>query len=691
MTAGIWRPARLESWSGARITDVHWGPLNGPDGGVPDLDGDPARIIADVEIEADRGGTYVVEVASDEPGVASAPVEVDLEPGSSRIEVPVEIEGPELWWPRGMGEPRLYRARVRLRAGEAASGAPLLDETSTRFGLRTVELITETDSIGESFFFRINGRPMFARGANVVPLDHFTPRVDPDRYRALFAAAAHAHMNMFRVWGGGIYETDLFYDLADEHGILIWQDFMFANGLYPWDDSFLESVRAEARHQVLRLRNHPSLALWCGNNEITEGWENWGWQTAHGYSAADSSEAWNGYRDLFHGVLPEVLAELDPHRPYWPSSPSIGWGHPESLVRGDSHYWGVWWGLEPFETYGEKVPRFASEFGFQGYPDPATLEAVVGEDDRWLGSPVMRAHQKHPTGVETLRVYLERELGVIGTARLLERAGWSGRGSTDEDGVRDFAFVTQLLQARGMEVALRAHRMSPSTGGTLYWQLNDTWPVASWSSLDHALRTKGLHYAARSAFAPITLGWSTEGGEVLSASDLESSLRGRVEYAYASPGEAVEGGVVEGAVPPGRGRVLARLPLRDLRPGTLVGVRFVPLTPAGGVPSGEREPLTRLTRVVGRWSDLDPHPEGSGITFSLGDWSGDSLAVTVRAARATVGVHLETDGRSLLSDDFFDLLPGEERHLWLVPYDGPGGGRPRIEVWTLNEALSRLR
>jgi beta-galactosidase/beta-glucuronidase len=573
-----------------------------------------------------------------------------------------------------------------------------------------MELVREPDAFGESFRFNVNGRAVFARGANVIPLDHFSPRADSSRYRELFEAAAHANMNMLRVWGGGIYETDRFYDLADEYGILIWQDFMFANGLYPWDPDFLDSVRSEARDQVRRLRDHPSLALWCGNNEIAEGWANWGWQSSHGYSAVDSVEAWAGYQALFHGVLPEILSELDPGRPYWPSSPSIGWGHAESLERGDSHYWGVWWGREPFEVYAEKLPRFASEFGFQAYPAPATMETFASTDELRLGSPEVRAHQKHPTGVETLRVYLERELGAGLTDRLLARAGWSG--PAEEGGLRDFALMTQLLQARGMDVALRAHRMSPRTDGTLYWQMNDTWPVASWSGVDYFGRRKGLHWAARSAFAPVALAWDPERRRVISASDLSEPMPGRVEFAWSGPArrgealgdeadgdqaeddQAVEGGLRPAILVPGRGLDLAALELPELPPGSLVGVRFVPDEGPmpGEVASGPTEgdaSLARFTWTVGRWADLTPHPDGSGVEVSTDAAPGGATYLTVRARRAAVGVHLEADRPGVLSDDFFDLLPGEERRIRFVPVEVLAGP-VTFRVWSLNEALARL-
>ncbi len=203
---------------------------------------------------------------------------------------------------------------------------------------------------------------------------------------------------MLRVWGGGIYEKDIFYDLCDENGILVWQDFMFACDMYPGDSSFLENVEQEARYQVKRLRNHPCISLWCGNNEVDEGWKNWGWQKSLNYSAVDSSEIWHNYLTLFEGILPQTVNALSSDSKYIPSSPRIGWGHKEALNEGDMHYWGVWWGEEPFEMYEKKVGRFMSEYGFQGFPDIRTLDSCVKPEDMNLQSPALLNHQKTSKG-----------------------------------------------------------------------------------------------------------------------------------------------------------------------------------------------------------------------------------------------------------------------------------------------------
>ena len=505
VTSGIWRPVELVAWSGARITDL-WVRTDS-------ILRDGAFLTAEVEVrvsleeaeERAAGGGVPLTLTLSSPDGAFQPVTLQHVPeaGTNRLTAPLRIPSPELWWPNGLGQPHLYTVEATLDAGRRTHAL------RTRTGIRTVELVTEPDSVGESFFFRVNGVPVFMKGANVIPLDHFSPRATAEDHRALFRDVVDANMNMLRVWGGGIYMEDLFYDLADEHGILIWQDFMFANGMYPGDPEFLANVRAEAVDQVRRLRGHPSLALWCGNNEINEGWHNWGWARQYD-SPADSAAVWEAYDAIFHQILPNAVASGDPERPYWPSSPSLGWGNPESLNRGNSHYWGVWHGREPFQVHAEKLPRFSSEYGFQAFPPMKTIETFTEAHDRSLFDPVMLVHQKHPVGNELIRLYMERDYPV-------------------PSAFEDFVYLSQLLQARGMRTAFEAHRRAmPRTMGTLYWQLNDTWPVVSWSGRDYFGRWKALHYAAREAFAPVLISPVLRGDtvEVWGVSDLLEALEG---------------------------------------------------------------------------------------------------------------------------------------------------------------------
>ena len=315
-------------------------------------------------------------------------------------------------------------------------------------------------------------------------------------------------MNMLRVWGGGTYEKDLFYNLCDEMGILVWQDFMFACNMYPGDEVFLENVKQEAEYQVKRLRNHPSMALWCGNNEVSEGWFNWGWQDALNYSDSDSTEIWHNYLKIFEEILPATVAEYSANLPYTPSSPKIGWGHAEALYEGDMHYWGVWWGEEPFEIYEQKVGRFMSEFGFQGFPDLRTFDSCLKPKELNLHSKALLNHQKHPRGMQLIESYMERDFPI-------------------PDDFEDYLYVSQLVQAYGIGMAIEAQRRSmPHCMGTLYWQFNDCWPVISWSSIDYYNRWKALQYKVRDLYKDVLISFeeNENGLEIYGISDRQQDL-----------------------------------------------------------------------------------------------------------------------------------------------------------------------
>ena len=414
-----------------------------------------------------------------------------LKRGPNILRGDVALKNPERWWPNGMGAQKLYNFRY-----EVYFDSVLIAEGRQKVGLRTVELVQDKDNAGRSFYFKVNGIPLFIKGANYIPQDNFLPRVKDSTYKALIRDVKEANMNMLRVWGGGIYENDLFYDLCDENGILVWQDFMFACAMYPGGKKFFDNVRDEAIQNIVRLRKHPCIALWCGNNEIDEGWKNWGWQKQLGYTASDSARILKDYNLIFNVILPNNVHGFDTLRPYIPSTPLHGWGHPESLTEGDSHYWGVWWGKEPFSTYEKKVGRFMSEYGFQGFPDLTTISKFTTPGDRHLGSSVMKTHQKHPTGYEIIDEFMLRDY------------------KKPKD-FESYAYVSQLLQARGIGMAIEAQRRAkPWCMGTLYWQLNDCWPVVSWSSRDYYGKKKALQYRLPQLYAKTLVSPVIENGHV---------------------------------------------------------------------------------------------------------------------------------------------------------------------------------
>jgi beta-mannosidase len=470
VTSGIWRPVTLKAWDDARIENLQVV--------QHEVSEAKATFTAVFEIEAEGKKNTVLSVVND--GNVLATGKVQLQPGVKLYEVDFEIENPQLWWTNGLGEAHLYNIRGELHIGDKHVAQ------DTRIGIRTVELVREKDEQGTSFYFKVNGHPVFMKGANNIPNDIFLPRVTEDNYRKMIETAKNSNMNMLRVWGGGVYEEDLFYDLCDENGILVWQDFMFACAMFPGDEAFLENVRQEAIDNVKRLRNHPSIALWCGNNEILIAWYNWGWkQKEEALNKENADKIWQSYVDIFHKTLPQVVEEYDPQRSYWGSSPSSGLGITTDLVNGDEHYWGVWWGKEPFKNYATHLARFMSEYGFQSFPELSTVRKYAEPEDYDIFSEVMKSHQRSSIGNGTIEYYMLQEY------------------KKPKD-FPSFLYVNHVLQAEGIKFGLEGHRRAmPYNMGSLYWQLNDVWPVASWSSTDYYQKWKALQYYVKKGFETV--------------------------------------------------------------------------------------------------------------------------------------------------------------------------------------------
>lgn len=352
-----------------------------------------------------------------------------------------------------------------------------------------VELVQKPDAHGTSFYFNINGKPVYMRGANYIPSDAFVTRMKKEDYRKMLMMAKDANMNMLRVWGGGIYESDDFYNLCDSLGIYVWQDFMFAGAMIPGDKAFFDNVKEEVKYQVKRLRHHKSIVLWCGNNEIDEAWNRWGWQSSFKISAKDSIKLWNDYTRMFRDSIPKWVKEIDPSRPYISSSPKLGWGVKESITEGDSHYWGVWWGGEDFEMFEKKTGRFVSEYGMQAMPNYASVLKYTQPEDRYLFSDVIKSHQKAGNGFVKLGGYLNNYM--LDSAKINKLS------------VEDYTYLTQCVQYYGFKNMILIHQAkAPYNMGTLLWQLNDCWPVASWSITDYYDRApKAAWYAVKAAYS----------------------------------------------------------------------------------------------------------------------------------------------------------------------------------------------
>lgn len=400
------------------------------------------------------------------------------------LTVPFTIGYPRLWTTHDRGEAHIYSATLRVEEHMPGGRWHLSDSIRLTFGIRTAELVREKDRIGETFYFRLNGEKIFARGANYVPQDIFPERVRPDQYRHLLLMARDANINMLRVWGGGLYERDLFYHLCDSLGIMVWQDFMFACAMYPSDSEFARRVGEEADFQTRRLSAHPSVVAWCGNNEVSEGWHRWGWQD--GLSGREKRAVWKSYRNIFQKTLPRAV-KRNTRLAYIETSPQLGRGDKNYTSRGSAHNWWVWHDAAPFENYLEQVPRFMAEFGFQSFPAKATLDSVLAPADYNIYSDAMQAHQKHGRGFELMGLYQDR---------------WNLRPKNFEAGM----WLSQIVQAEGIGMGIRAHRTGqPRCSGSLIWQFNDCWPAVSWSMADYYHRPKALYYEVKRSFAPFKI------------------------------------------------------------------------------------------------------------------------------------------------------------------------------------------
>lgn len=431
------------------------------------------------EVEAVAAGEVVCEFTLGEVNLKE---QAFLQIGSNHITRTLIVTNPRLWWPNGYGEAYLYDLRVAIGT----------DSTCQRVGLRTIEVRSESDACGRSLEFLVNGVPIFIKGANWIPADALPQRITPETINDLLDSATHAHMNMIRVWGGGQYETDSFYDLCDQKGLLVWQDFMFSCALYPANSDFLANVHLEAEFQVKRLQHRTCLAIWCGNNE------NIGVLMRFKEPKANPYPYTIDYDRLNDGVLGSIVRRYDPSRMFWPSSPcggpgdfSDGW-HNDS--RGDMHFWGVWARGEPFENYLKISPRFCSEFGYQSFPSLDVVRSFTNNDQQNVTSPTMEYHQRNPGG----------------NARILENFA---RYFRFPSGFENMVYLSQVQQGIAIRTAVEHfRRLRPTCMGALYWQLNDVWPACSWSSIDYGGKWKLLHYMAKQFYAPLLISVTEEDG-----------------------------------------------------------------------------------------------------------------------------------------------------------------------------------
>jgi beta-mannosidase len=447
------------------------------------------------------------------------------------VHIPFQVVNPRLWWPNNMGDQHLYEFK-----SHAYVNGYLIDSVSVHSGIRSSELVMEPDSIGTSFYFRINDSPVFIQGANYVPNGHFPGQEGDDKRLQLLKDAAAVGMNMIRVWGGGVYEDDRFYEICDSLGLMVWQDFMFACAMYPSDADFVENVKQEVSNQLLRLRNHPSVVLFCGNNESDVAWKNWGWQQQYGLTPTDSITIRKGYEKLFMGLIPDLVSKLAPTTPYVHTSPLSNWGKRQNFNHLNMHYWGVWHGEEPIDSFRVNVPRFMSEYGMQSYPSFSKLLLANGGTAPDLSGGFMTDRQKSYKGNKLLIRYIEQRYGIV--------------KSSDE-----LSYLSQLHQVDAMAMAIESHRLNfGRCMGTLFWQLNDVWDGASWSTIESDGKWKAAHCALKRLYgrsiilvdqtkdslhvyvqlhqserADIELKWELLGffGEVFGSNEVEKTINGQ--------------------------------------------------------------------------------------------------------------------------------------------------------------------
>lgn len=489
---GIWRNIGFEFYSEVRITEVVTAQHHFDD-----------KVVVDVRVVFDKAADkrYKLSTTFQHAWVGTKRLfatqaqtrSVLVNEGSSEINISFEVTEPKLWWPNDQGEQNLYDIDISLKpvgmlAGGGATATAInkiepLQTAKLTIGLRTISISREKDEWGEEFALCVNGRKLFSMGADYIPEDCVYSRITRERQEYLISSAVRAHYNTMRVWGGGYYPSDDFYDLCDKYGLVVWQDLMYACNIYDLTDEFRENIIAETIDNVRRLRHHASLGLWCGNNEMESAWVDWGWgNRCSAYLKAD-------YIKMFEEILPSVIKSEDSASFYWPSSPSSGgcFDKPSDENRGDVHYWDVWHGQKPFTDYLKHYFRFCSEFGFQSFPELKTVETYAPfAEDRNIFSAVMERHQKNDAANGKMLYYLSENFRYPKNFETL-------------------LYTTQILQAAAIKAGVDHWRRNRGRCmGAIYWQINDNWPVASWASIDYFGRWKALHYKAVGFFAPLT-------------------------------------------------------------------------------------------------------------------------------------------------------------------------------------------
>ena len=626
VTSGIWRPARLEAWDAARISNLHIAQL--------DVTAKVAHLSAQVEVTATEGATAKVTLDYTHAGKkVELSRSVELHPGLNHVDLPIEIASPQLWFPAGYGAQPLYQFNAQVQIANRAE-----DQASARAGLRSVVLRRDLDQWGRSFEFIINGIPVFGKGADVIPFDSFPTRVTSVEYRRILQSARDANMNMIRHWGGGYYETQEFYDICDELGIMIWQDFMFGNDWQPGTYAFKQNVELEAEFQVRRLREHPSIIIWCGNNETEEAMH---WGGREQLPPAARYQMWQDYLTVFSGILARTANRLAPETPYWPSSPSADYEETSpSFQSGDFHDWSVWHGRVPFSEYEQHFPRFMTEYGFQSFPEMRTVEAFTQPEDRTsIFTPVMLAHQKNTEGNSIIHDYMLKYY-------------------SEPRDFPSFLYASQVLQAEGIKVgAEHLRRIRPRSMGSIFWQLNDCWPVASWSSMDYLGRWKALQYYARRFYSPLLVSPHVEDGNfnvyVISDETAPTAARLRLRL-FTLAGKSLSDSTQEIQVPELSSKIYIQRPLAEFVNANGADAASI-FAAADLLVDGKSVSSNVLYFVPAKLVTL-PQPQ---ISVDLAK-SGDAYRLRLSSPVLARSVYISFGALDAApSDNYFDLIPGQ--------------------------------
>lgn len=626
VTSGIWRPVYLEAWNDVKIENVQLIQNN--------VNSSSAKLSSVVEVVSDKNVSGVVVSVKADGKVVSKKT-VNLVKGMNKVSLDYTIKKPKLWWTNGLGDPYLYDFTTTVTMSDGTK-----DSVDDRIGIRSLRVVADKDEAGTTLYFELNGKPVFMKGANYIPSDNFLPRVTDEKYERTILDAKNANMNMLRVWGGGIYENDIFYDLCDEYGILVWQDFMFACALYPGEEAFVENVRQEAIDNVRRLRNHPCIALWCGNNENQDAWFGWGWKREYealGNGYAD--KLWKDFYNLYFKVLPEVVEEYGSGTGYRGSSPISFSDDKSDGVNGDSHYWGVWHGNHPISRYNTERSRFFSEYGFQSFPEYESVKIYAPEKrDHDINSEVMMSHQRG---------------GSFANNRIKE---YMLKSYNEPKDFEHFLYVGMILQGDAIKTAMEAHRRDmPYCMGSLFWQHNDCWPVASWASRDYYGRWKAQHYFAKKAYdmilvSPVVL---NEKLTVHLVSDYLKAVSGKFSIKVMDmKGNVVYNKSMSLKTPVNGSELVFESAINDVLGGkskndVIIYTEF------------ETKDKT-YTNVAYAAEQKDLNYEKANISWSAKKVDG-GYDVTLRSDVFARGVFMSLSGiDNFFEDNYFDLLPGKE-------------------------------